>query len=661
MNSEIKRLQQRITALEDELTTVIKQGETLSKAHEDLLNLEEMPLLFLDQQYYLLDYTSAFSDLVGDIEDYLGEPISRLLKESSWEPIEQALASKQNILATEFDEKGKWEKCYQGPRKGENIGNEWFVFPGSGTWSIAPGLVRLESEYRERDSFLTLAQPVGGAGEDLRITFTITTPEKADEIKDLSVVLSGTDGADGRYPYCDGYFVGIGAASNRRLEIQKKSKAINKHFLSLEPKRDYQIKILRLGGHIKLYLDNKQMLAVTDINPLYGLGHEFFSLYSYGSEATFRDILIETRPAAYPHNYFCLAERFEVELVHMAGCYFELGLSEGLLPDSLESAVRIYFKDITSQKVLQQRLTESRERLHDLLEALPVGIFQMTEAGDLLFVNRHMVELFGYRDEKGLIGKINFEAFFLNREDKYGLMEVLLRKKIVRNFVFSGITLENRKIWLEASLRLSTEPGDDNRRIVQGILVDITRRKMLEDELIRSSERMKKMSIFDEQTQTYNSRYFRRLLDEELDRAVRYDRTLTLLMLDIDHFKKINDRLGRKGGDQVLRQLADLISRVLRNPDNLARFGGEEFTILLPETEKEEGLVVAERLLNNIAAHKFEVSGSEIQLTVSIGLGTTGEKTDAETLIKLSDDALAEAKSKGRNRVVVAGEQPENA
>ena len=233
-------------------------------------------------------------------------------------------------------------------------------------------------------------------------------------------------------------------------------------------------------------------------------------------------------------------------------------------------------------------------------------------------------------------------------------MEILFREGGVRNFVFSGITLGNRKIWLEASLELDADSGSERTRFVQGILRDITKRKRLEDELIRSSERMKKMSIFDEQTQTYNSRYFRRLLDEELDRSGRYGHPLTLLLLDIDRFKKINDRLGRKGGDQVIRQLAELISQTLRSPDNLARFGGEEFAVLLPATDQDEGLIVAERLRDIIAGHKFEVSDSEIGITVSVGLSTTKEHTEGERLIKQADDALSRAKRRGRNQVIIA-------
>ncbi|MBN2288116.1 MAG: GGDEF domain-containing protein, partial [Candidatus Glassbacteria bacterium] len=581
MDPETKKLRQRISFLEAELAEAIKQGELLSKAQEDLFDLEEMPLLFLDRRYYLLDYTNAFSDLVGDIEDYRGEPISRLLKAASWEPVEESLKRKKKILATRFNEKSQWKKIYQGPRQGERIGNEWFVFPGSGTWTISPGEIRLDSDISDKDSFLTLAQPVGGADEDLRVAFTIHTPAEQEAIKDLSAVLSGTDGADGRLPDSEGYFVGIGASNNRRLEIQKKWKTVIKHLTRLEPDRDYHVKILRLGGHLELHLDGKCMLAMTDINPLYGLGHEFFSLYTYGSEAVFRDIRIETRKAVHPREYFCLAERFEVELESLPDNFFELSLSDGLLPVSLEPVVRVYFKDITRQKVLHRRLVESRERLRNLVEALPVGIFQMTAAGDLLFVNRHIVELFGYRDAEELVGKKNFAIFFLERDKKYELMEVLFRERRVRNFVFPGITLGNRKLWLEASLELTTADDREKTQFVQGILRDITKRKALEDELIRSSERMKKMSIFDEQTQTYNSTYFRRLLEEELGRAGRYGRKLTLLMLDIDRFKEINDRLGRKGGDLVLRQLAGLISKTLRHPDNLARFGGEEFVVLL--------------------------------------------------------------------------------
>ncbi|MEA2062562.1 MAG: diguanylate cyclase [Gemmatimonadota bacterium] len=654
MPTGTRQLEQRITALQAELEETRRQNEILSAAHDDLLNLEEIPLLFLDQQYHLLDYTSAFSDLVGNIEDYRGEPVSRLLRETSWGPVEQALEQRQKILNEKFSGKGRWKQCYKGPRKGERIGTEWFVFPGSGTWSLAPGEVKLVSERSESSSYLTLAQPVGGAEEDLRISFTIHTPADTESIRDLSAVLSGTDGADGRWPDSEGYFFGIGSAGNRRLEIQKKEKTITKHFLSLEPDRDYRVKLLRLGGHLELRLDGKLMLSVTDINPLYGMGHEFFSLYTFGSEAVFRDITIETRPATHSRDYFCLAERFEVELDALRGSFFELSLNEGRLPETHEPVIRVYFKDITEQKVLQQDLKVSQERLADLVETLPMGVLQMTTSGELLFVNRYIARLFGYSSPEKLVKRQNFEVFFWDREKKYELMEKLFREGRVAHFSFTGITLDNRKIWLEADLELVTDAaGQDNGQFIQGVLMDITERKRLEDELIRSSQRLKQMTIMDEQTRACNSLYFRRLLDEELDRVNRYGHPLTLLLMDVDSFKKINDRLGRKRGDRILRQLVDFISNTLRTPDCLARWGGTEFILLLPETGSREGLLVAERLCRGIAGHKFEIEGMEVALTVSIGMVTASVRTEAETMLRQVDDVLHKAKKEGRNRVVV--------
>lgn len=156
-------------------------------------------------------------------------------------------------------------------------------------------------------------------------------------------------------------------------------------------------------------------------------------------------------------------------------------------------------------------------------------------------------------------------------------------------------------------------------------------------------------------TKVLNRRALLERLTAEVDRARRFGSPLSLLLLDVDYFKQINDSAGHLAGDQVLRQLGALLQEAVRTVDVIARYGGEEFVIILPETLGDGGMIFAERLRDRIAAHAFDVgAGREHYLTVSIGVASArGDAiVSADDLFGLADEALYRAKSAGRNRVL---------
>lgn len=163
-----------------------------------------------------------------------------------------------------------------------------------------------------------------------------------------------------------------------------------------------------------------------------------------------------------------------------------------------------------------------------------------------------------------------------------------------------------------------------------------------------------RMSITDGMTGVHNKRYLLELLDRDIGMAARLGNQLSLLMIDIDHFKKINDTHGHLAGDQALKELCRRIEPRLRSTDVLARYGGEEFAVVLPATPREGALQVAETLRSIIAAEPFTHEQTKIPATISLGLATTDPATPITVteLIKRADDNLYEAKRSGRNRVV---------
>ena len=166
--------------------------------------------------------------------------------------------------------------------------------------------------------------------------------------------------------------------------------------------------------------------------------------------------------------------------------------------------------------------------------------------------------------------------------------------------------------------------------------------------------RTKELSVRDELTQLYNRRHFQEVLPLEIKRAQRFKKPLCLLMIDIDYFKKYNDRYGHLAGDELLKEFVHLIASKIREVDFFARFGGEEFVLVLPNTPKSDGVKVADKLRMIIRDHKFSGNGKNSdRLTVSIGVASyPDDARTMEDLVDVADIALYQAKGAGRDQVV---------
>jgi two-component system, cell cycle response regulator len=176
-------------------------------------------------------------------------------------------------------------------------------------------------------------------------------------------------------------------------------------------------------------------------------------------------------------------------------------------------------------------------------------------------------------------------------------------------------------------------------------------------ELERRRSELLELTRTDSLTGLFNRRYFEERLALEYSRALRYGGQLSLVMVDIDHFKRINDTWGHPFGDVVLKRVAQVARESLRDVDMLARYGGEELVVLLPETAAPDAMVVCERVRSAIERLELTAPGEAAQavhVTASLGLATFPQHglTGSESLVRAADDCLYEAKAGGRNRVV---------
>jgi len=171
-------------------------------------------------------------------------------------------------------------------------------------------------------------------------------------------------------------------------------------------------------------------------------------------------------------------------------------------------------------------------------------------------------------------------------------------------------------------------------------------------------EEIYRMTIVDGLTQIHNKRYFLEFLDREMARCSRYDRPLSLVMFDVDHFKKLNDGYGHLAGDYVLKTLAQLVAKQIRKEELFARYGGEEFAIIMPETPGKKAGIFADKIRRIVDSTPFVYESKEVKVTISLGLATMGKHRETLAFIKAADEMLYLAKNNGRNRVEGIPDEP---
>lgn len=307
------------------------------------------------------------------------------------------------------------------------------------------------------------------------------------------------------------------------------------------------------------------------------------------------------------------------------------------------------FLDITERK-------KTEDQLHQLSRAVeysPVSIIITDVDGNIEYVNPKFTELTGYTLEESQ----NKTPRIL----KSGMTPPKVYKELWQTIISGGKwngDLLNRKkngavYWESTSISSIT---DANGSITHFVAVneDITDRKESEEKIHLLNTELEELAITDYLTNLYNRRHFMERSTQELKRAKRSKQPLSILMLDIDQFKNINDTYGHETGDFALKQVVDTLRSNLRDIDILGRMGGDEFTALLPNTNIQDAFKLAERVRRDMEQTQFQTQGESftIAITISIGVAAFTNKTsNIDDILRNADTALYEAKRAGRNRV----------
>jgi diguanylate cyclase (GGDEF)-like protein/PAS domain S-box-containing protein len=308
------------------------------------------------------------------------------------------------------------------------------------------------------------------------------------------------------------------------------------------------------------------------------------------------------------------------------------------------------WQNITERKKAETALEESAERLSLVLEATQEGVWEWNILTNYEFFSPRWCEILGYSfDDPELSHTFDAWKDRIHPDDVDRVMQALddtLKKASIYDVEYRHLHKSGEYRWQKCSGTVVYNEDKKPVRMV-GSIRDISKRKQME-------VRLSVLASTDGLTSLYNRIHFNERLEDEVQRAIRFKTPLSLLMLDLDHFKSVNDTYGHPAGDACLVALADLMRRMSRTVDTCARYGGEEFVIILPQTPPENAMGLAERLRQKVEALKVQCDDQTIQYTISIGISALRltEENAAEALLKAADSALYKAKESGRNCVI---------
>jgi diguanylate cyclase (GGDEF)-like protein/PAS domain S-box-containing protein len=310
--------------------------------------------------------------------------------------------------------------------------------------------------------------------------------------------------------------------------------------------------------------------------------------------------------------------------------------------EELEKRVKELEKAEEKSKHTERALRESEERFRKIAENSLVGV-NIIQDDIFVYVNPKFAEIFGYSVEECL-DNMHFQQLVYNED--IGIVEKEIRRREsgkVRfvHYGFRGIKKSGKIIHIEIYGSLIQMNG---RPAVVGTILDITTRKTMEKELRR-------LATMDSLTGVNNRRNFLDLAQKEINRSTRYNHHFSLMMLDIDYFKRINDTYGHSVGDQMLRAFCDVCKKELREEDIMGRLGGEEFSIALIGCDMEKAMIFAERIRRAVNSHTLTTGDEEIRITVSLGITSMLKDDDLNSMLERADSALYKAKVSGRNQV----------
>jgi diguanylate cyclase (GGDEF)-like protein/PAS domain S-box-containing protein len=345
---------------------------------------------------------------------------------------------------------------------------------------------------------------------------------------------------------------------------------------------------------------------------------------------------------------------FEASFCSKAGVRIPMLFSRSILKDE-NGAINgyMYFlSDLTELKATQEELKRAEQRYRNMYQNAVQAMFQSKISGELIRVNPSYAHILGYSlPEEVLNIKDGANKFYFSPDDRSGMIRAVKKKGVLVNHELRLKRKDGKPVWILANIRLTK--NDKNDPILEGILVDNTKRKVLEKELRRDRKKFRNLAIHDNLTGLYNTRYLYKVLDDLIEENIIIKKPFSLIFMDMDNFKQVVDTYGHLNGSQALKEVAITMKSCLKAPCFGVAYGGDEFVIVLPGFNKLQATEKAEQIRSQMKQTTYLTkAGHNVHMGASFGLATFPEDTDNRTgLLALADQAMFRIKQTGKDSI----------
>lgn len=316
----------------------------------------------------------------------------------------------------------------------------------------------------------------------------------------------------------------------------------------------------------------------------------------------------------------------------------------------------IFLTDLTELKATQAELARAEKRYRAMYENAVQAMFQSRLTGELIRVNPSYARIFGYDSpEEVLALKDGAFGFYFHPDDRLKLLRAVRKNGSVVNYPLKLKRKDGKPVWILANVRLIRKSRRE--AFIEGILVDNTKNKRLEEKLRRERRKFQNLAVRDNLTGLYNTRYLYRALDDLIKESHADGSGFSLLFMDMDNFKKVVDSYGHLNGSRALSEVARTIKASIRRPCFGVAYGGDEFVIVLPGFSKERARRKAEAIRSRMKKTDYLRSeGLRVKLSASIGLAAFPDDVDNRTgLLALADNAMFRVKQHRKDAVGTVG------